>query len=135
MANFTQFLKNGGTLEQAAAALADSREYAQTRGGGTAVGFLAALYQDALQRSMDAGGEGVFTTSLASGTTHGQIAAAVFASTEYRQDLITGFYKAALSRIPDIAGMNHFVVALGLGSRDEDVLATILGSDEYFGRL
>src|SRR5262249_21089141 len=41
---FTGLLAGGVTAEQVAALIASSREYYQNRGGGTAAGFLAALY-------------------------------------------------------------------------------------------
>jgi hypothetical protein len=134
LASLTQFLATGGTLEQAAAVIAGSAEYMKTRGGGTAAGFLSALYQDALDRQVDAIGQAIFAKAIASGATAGQVAEAIFASTEYRQDLVTGFYEAYLDRSPDQTGLNAFVASLGQVSRDEDVVAAMLGSDEYFAR-
>jgi hypothetical protein len=132
---FTGLLAGGETAEQVGAQIAGSAEYYQNRGGGSAAGFLAALYGDALDRQPDALGQAVFTAALASGASPGQVAATVFASTEYRQDLVAGYYQAYLGRTPDALGLNYFVGILGQGGRDDDVLVGVLGSDEYFRRL
>src|SRR5262245_12161852 len=61
---WVNFLQQGHTVEQMEAGLAGSPEYFQNRGGGTNAGFLAALYQDALGRTIDAGGQAAFTQAL-----------------------------------------------------------------------
>jgi hypothetical protein len=63
------------------------------------------------------------------------VATALFASTEYRQDLVRGIYPTYLSRPADPAGLDAWVSALANGTRDEIVLNNILGSLEYFRRL
>src|SRR5262249_20952353 len=50
---FVSFLGAGGTVEQVESAIVGSPEYLQNRGGGSNDGFLAALYQDALNRPID----------------------------------------------------------------------------------
>ena len=69
LAAFTNFLAQGGTLEQVAADIVGSPEYYQTRGGGTIQGFLTALYEDVLGRSIDPNGQSVFGQALAAGAT------------------------------------------------------------------
>src|SRR5262249_29653093 len=60
LGGFTALLGSGGTAEQAAAALAGSAEYYAVRGGGSAGGFLTALYRDALGRPLDPAGAAGF---------------------------------------------------------------------------
>jgi uncharacterized protein (DUF2141 family) len=135
LSNFLNFLATGGTDEQVAVALTGSAEYFQNRGGGTNDGFLTALFQDALGRPIDAGGRASFNQQLAGGTTRGQVAATIFVSTEYRQDLVGGYYLRFLHRPADSAGLANFVSALGNGAKDEDVVAALVGSGEYLARL
>jgi hypothetical protein len=135
LANFTGLLAAGDTTEEVASDIAGSPEYYQVRGGGSAAGFLAALYEDGLGRTPDAAGQAVDLQALSQGASPGQIAASVFTSGEYRQDLVASYYQAYLGRTADALGLNYFAGLLGRGGRDEDVLAGILGSDEYFARL
>jgi hypothetical protein len=135
LADFSQFLAGGGTVEQAAALLAGSAEYYQVRGGGSDAGFLAALYQDGLGRPADAPGQAAFQAALAGGWTRGQVAATLLASTEYRQQLVQADYQRYLLRPADNAGLEAFVAALQGGARDEDVLAALAGSAEYGSAL
>jgi hypothetical protein len=63
------------------------------------------------------------------------VAAAIFASVEYRQDVAEGYYQAFLQRQPDRSGLAAFVEALVSGTRDEAVIADILGSDEFYSKM
>jgi glucose/arabinose dehydrogenase len=132
---FVAFLSAGGTLEQAKSVLTGSAEYFQTRGGSTNDGFLAALYQDALSRSPDAGGLAGFTQALNQRVSRQRVAAAIFASPEYLGDLVAGFYQLYLKRAADNSGLNGFVASLGSGVPDQVVIAAILGSDEFFAHV
>jgi uncharacterized protein GlcG (DUF336 family) len=128
---FRTLLASGGTSEQVAAIIAGSAEYFQNRGGGSNDGFLQALYQDALNRPIDAGGRAVFRQALAAGATPAQIASTILASPEYRQQLVQSFYQQFLHRAADPGGLSVFVSALQSGDRDERVIAALIGSDEY----
>jgi hypothetical protein len=128
-------LKQGATLEQVEAGLVGSTEYFQNRGGGTNSGFLTALYQDTLNRTVDSSGQAFFSQQLTSGTTTAQVAAEIFASTEFRQDVVQGFYQRLLHRTADSAGLSFFVGALQQGQQEKDVAATILASTEFFQLL
>src|SRR5581483_1081914 len=146
-------LAAGGTVEQVAAAIVGSAEFFQNQGGGSNDGFLSALYQDALGRGIDAGGHAAFSQLLANGATRTQVAALLFSSTEYAQDLVFGWYQQFLHRNGDQGGVNFFVGLLhpttsptqpifitdptlqGVALRDEDVIAILVGSQEYFNRL
>jgi hypothetical protein len=135
LAAFTNLLTQGGTLEQAAADIVTSPEYFQTRGGGTNAVFLSAVYQDALGRTIDPSGQAFFGNRLAAGTSRGQITSAIFASTEYRQDIVQGYYLSILGRSADKTGLAIFISALAGGKSDEEIMADIFGSDEFLARL
>jgi hypothetical protein len=128
---FVGFLASG-TLEQVAAMITGSGEYFVNRAGGTNDGFLDALYADALHRAVDSTGRTLFDQALAQGATRQQVAQAIFASNEYRQDLVRSFYWLYLHRPADTAGLNAFVGALGQGATDQAVIAAILASNEYY---
>jgi hypothetical protein len=135
VAGWVQFLQAGHTIEQMESGIVGSPEYFQVRGGGTNAGFLTALYRDALGRAPDAGGLAGFTTALTSGSTTGQVAALIFASREFQQDLVGGFYATLLGRAADNGGLNGFVTAMQNGATDEQVIAAIAASDEFFANL
>jgi len=118
LAALCKFLVQGGTVEQVAADLVASPEYYQKRGGGTFDGFLAALYQDALERSIDPAGQAGFDQALAAGSTRAQVAMAIFSSTEYRQDLIHADYLTWLHRPANAAGLAILIFIEILPIRD-----------------
>jgi uncharacterized delta-60 repeat protein len=150
LATYTAFLASGGTDEQVAAALLGSQEYLLNRGNGNNTGFLSALYQDVLNRPIDASGLATFGQFLASGGTRTQVAAILLSSTEYLTGVVQGFYQRFLRRPADPTGLNAFVTELQsvpvavqplIGSdssttgqlvRDETVIAALVGSQEYF---
>jgi uncharacterized delta-60 repeat protein len=153
LATFVAQLAAGATVEQVSAALVGSAEYFQTRGGGTNSGFLTALYKDALNRTIDDAGKAGFNQMLANGVSRTDLAAALFSSNEYLQDLVQGFYLSFLRRPGDSAGVAMFVNLLQpkppppqpifVGDppitqkqfRDEEVIALFVGSQEYLSRL
>jgi uncharacterized delta-60 repeat protein len=134
LSNSVNFLRSGGTIEQLIGILVSSPEFIQGQGKGSADGFLDALYQDALDRAVDPGGRAGWKQALANGASFAQVAAAILASSEYRQDIVTAAYELFLRRQPDTGGLNGFTAALGQGARDEQVFAVIVGSPEYFQR-
>src|SRR5262249_25839150 len=117
--------------EQVEAILAGSPEYFQVRAGGSTDGFLNALYQDALQRAVDASGRAAFSQQLSSGVSRTQVALTILTSAEYRQDLVQSFYQQFLHRSADPVGLGIFTSAFQAGARDEQVVAVILASPEY----
>jgi PKD repeat protein len=128
---FTNFLATGGTAEQMQVMLVSSPEYYQNRGGGTRIGFLNALWQDALGRTIDPAALALFGDPLFAGQPTPKIASLVFSSVEYDIDLVRNFYEQYLRREPDDAAIG-FVQMLQNGVTDQNVIAIILGSDEYF---
>jgi hypothetical protein len=134
LTTFTAYLAAGGTVEGVQARVAASLEYAQLH-GGTDAGFLGALYGDALGRAIDATGQARWTQALSGGMTREAVAEAVFASLEYRQDLVRGDYQSYLRRPADDRDLASWVAAVRQGRRDEDVLTAIATSQEYLDRL
>jgi hypothetical protein len=130
---FSAALGAGQTLEQVAAALVGSPEYYQARGGGTANGFLSALYQDALGRPVDASGQGHFAQALAQGATREQVAEAVFGSEEFRQDLVQSYYQHFLGREAEPGGLQYWTQALRQGRTSAGLIAGFAGSTERLG--
>jgi hypothetical protein len=133
LATYVNFLGAGGTLEQLKIILTSSPEYFQMQGNGTDAGFLNAIYQDALNRAPDAPGLAGFMQAMNMGTTPQQVATAIFGSTEYVQDEVSGFYQQYLKRGPDAGGLMGFVQALKAGVSEQDIIAVMLGSNEFFG--
>jgi hypothetical protein len=130
---FVTFLQNGGSFEQVQAIIAGSDEYFQLRAGGQIDPFLSALYADALNRALDPAGQAADEQALAQGMSREQVAAAVFGSQEYLQDLVGSFYQSYLNRQPDRGGLQAFVAAMQQGLTDQQVIAEILGSPEFMG--
>jgi hypothetical protein len=129
-----KLLLQGETLEQLAAMIVSSQEYFQQRGGGTNDGFLAALFQDALDRQIDDGAKASFEQELSHRVTRAQIADHVFGSKEYRGVEVQNLYQQAFDRDADQAGVAYWTDKLAHGMRDEQVLAAIMGSQEYFDK-
>ena len=130
LAGFTQTLVAGQTLEQVAAVMVASPEYYQNQ-GGTDSAFLDAIYQDALDRQIDAGGAASFGQGLAGGSTRLQVAEAIFGSAELQHDIVQHDYQYFLHRVADGAGLANWTQALQHGMRDEQIAAAIVGSTEY----
>ena len=103
----------------------------QTQAQRTADGFLGALYQDALNRAVDAAGRTFWTAALSQGESRAQVAAAVLSSGEYRLDVVEFAYQHLLRRQADLAGLMYFSSRLSEGARDEQVFAVIMASTEY----
>jgi hypothetical protein len=109
---WTNFLAQGGTQLQLEAKLLGSDEYFSTRGGGTVNGYLQALYQDGLNRSIDPVGLQAATTLLSSNdsvTSRTALASAVINSQEGDIATIDHLYSEFLHRAPDSTGLNAFL--------------------------
>jgi uncharacterized repeat protein (TIGR03803 family) len=131
--SFTSFLGNGGTAEQVEATIIGSAEYFQLH-GGTNASFLSGVYQDVLNRALDAGGAQSWATQLAGGVNRGGVASAILGSLESDRDEVQSLYSEFLHRPADADGLNAFTTALQHGVTNEAATASIVGSDEYFAR-
>jgi exo-beta-1,3-glucanase (GH17 family) len=136
------FLQTGATVEQVARGIVASPEYFLVRGGGTDEGFLAALYQDALQRPVDPLGWASWGPLLALGQAlpipalmRDGIARLVLASPEYQADQLEHYYQAFLGRPPEQPALGGWEQAIHLGVRDELIIACIEASAEKASRI
>jgi hypothetical protein len=112
--------------------LISSQEYFFNRGGGTNLGFLQALFHDALGRDLDPGAAATLGLMLAQGTSRFQIAALVINGVEADQVLLERDYVRFLRRDVDPVGLQVWVNGLQHGLRETVLIADILGSEEYF---
>jgi streptogramin lyase len=118
LGTWTTFLAQGGTGEQVVAQLLASDEYFSSRGGGTANGFLAAVYQDVLARTIDPAGSQTWGQVLAGGASRLSVVAGILASTEAIQDQVEMLYLQFLHRNADPSGLSNstsFLQSAGLG--------------------
>jgi hypothetical protein len=133
LAGFTTFLVGGGTIEQVKERILASPEYFQLA-GGSADGFVTALYQDVLHRAPDAGGAAGWKAELAAGETRDQVAGAFLQSQEAETVVLESIYQEYLGRAADSSGLANFLAMLQHGVTQEQVVADVVGSDEYFSR-
>jgi Domain of unknown function (DUF4214) len=131
---WTTFLRSGGSVEQLSAMIVGSNEYFNAH-GGTAAGFLVAVYQDVLGRAVDPAGQATFGPELARGSSPGQVAEQIFSSPEHLQDVVKGFYQHFLHRSADAGGLATWANDLEQGMTDAQVIAFFVGSQEYFDNL
>jgi hypothetical protein len=89
------------------------------------------MFFDLLGRPVDPGNLVIYEGIL-SGGTRTTTAAAILASTEYRQRLITGFYATFLRRIPLASEVSFWLPAFTAGLTDEQIEAQFVASPEYF---
>jgi fibronectin type 3 domain-containing protein len=132
--SFLTFLNQGGALQQVQAAILGSGEYF-ARAGGTAAGFLNAVYRDVLSRSVDLQGSALWNAALAGGASRQQVATTILNSSEAQGDAIQSFFAQYLHRSADAFGLTSFLAAMQQGVPEEVVLASIVGSGEYYKRV
>ncbi len=120
--------------EQVAGAIVGSQEYFENS-GATMDDFLQTLFQDALGRPVDAAAQAAFEAELTNRASYTHVADQIFGSTEYRQNLVTGYFTRFLRRSADSAGEDGLVNMLNSGATNENIIALMTTSAEYFGRL
>jgi hypothetical protein len=132
--HFVGVLASGGTVEQVEEAIVSSGEYFQLHGGQNEA-FLTALYYDALGRGGSPAEQAGFLQGLNTGTfSRAQVAAAIFGSAEYQQDLVELYYQEFLGRNADPAGLAGWEAQLKSGMTDAQLAAALLGSGEGFAK-
>jgi hypothetical protein len=131
---FVSAIQQGHAPEEVRLAIISSLEYFQTHGNSNQA-YVSALYNDILHRAADSNGLAGFTGLLnANQLTRAQVASQLFASLEYRLDVVGGFYTRFLRRTGDATSVNAFANMLGTGVREDDVIMELIASDEYFLR-
>ena len=93
---------------------------------------LNALYEQLLNRPIDAAGLNLYLPELAAGDSFETIALAIEGTDEYAQDEVNRWYETYLGRPADTAGLNNFSHQLETGTPSPTVQAAILGSPEFF---
>lgn len=130
LAAWAEYLRQGGTEEELQAGLLGSEEFF-SRGGGTNLGFLEALYSLVLGRSPESAGAHGWDQILQRGTPRGAVALAVLFSDENLRREAEDLYDRLLVRTPDAGGIEAFVTALRQKTRRDIIYAVMAGSEEY----
>ncbi|MFP5320775.1 MAG: DUF4214 domain-containing protein, partial [Acidimicrobiia bacterium] len=107
-AHWVRHVAAGHTLESVAALLYGSGEY-WSAAGGTAPGFVEAIYADVLGRTPDEEGRRHWVATVEAGTPTAAVAAGFYGSLESRLDRVTALFHAVLGRAPDDAGAAYWV--------------------------
>ena len=124
--------KSTGGPEAVQAGIIGSAEYYQTA-GGTDAAWVTALYQNILNRQVDAAGLAYWTDYI---QTHSKesVVLGFVTSDEYRLGLIKGWFQIYLGRELDSSGAQYWLNQMKHGKTQEDIQAGILGSDEFRNR-
>ncbi len=104
------------------------------KAGGTAEGFVAAVYQRVLGRAPDPGGAAWWAPRAETAAGRRAMADAFLAGLEHRRLVVTAWYRLLLRRDPDPAGLTYWATALGSHLTQESLAATLAGSPEYVRR-
>ena len=114
--------------------VAGSNEYFAKRGGHTSSGFLNALFEDALQRPIDADSKAAFTETAAADGARAQAVRAVMGSAEFQADLVDQTYLNVLGRSADSAGRTFWLQQLNHGVSNAQFVNSLMSSNEYVGK-
>jgi hypothetical protein len=130
------FLENGGDLAQLTASIYGSAQFYQLALGANLAGgsnddFISAIYQFLLHRLPESTGLAGWENALAIGATPAQVASAIVASQEYRQDQVQDEYMTVLSRYPDSVGQDYWVGLLNNAATEQSIIAGLLVSPEF----
>jgi hypothetical protein len=131
---WTGVLDHGADNEAVEAGFAASDEYLQARGGGTADGFVRALYRDFLGRVASDAEIAYWSNRLSHGTPRGAVTGGFTFSHENHSNLVAGWYRHYLGREADPDGIAFWSAYLDRGGRDETIEAGLIGSPEYLAR-
>ncbi len=124
-------LLSSGNVDQVAASLLSSGEYASKNSVYNLTDFLAHVYVDVLGRPADSGAQSFFADRQFSGNSMA-IALAVVSSPEAHDHAIQQSYAQLLEREPDALGEAYWQGAFYKGEDSLTLAQAILGSDEYF---
>jgi hypothetical protein len=117
--------------ESLEAVIAGGNEFYQ-KAGGTVPTFLAALYQDFLGRSIDAGGQAYFTSLLKAGASTTSVAFSVVTSNEGYDEIVNGYSLQFLNRLQDQVSLATAVASLKAGGTDAQIITAFAASNEAF---
>ena len=122
-----------GSDEVFKAVIMGSSEYYVGHGGGTDSGFVSAVVQDVLGRTI-APSELSFLLGLLASSTRSDVALSLLTSAESRKDMVVAWYQQFLHRSPGPTELSFAVGQLAVVP-DETVIAGILGSAEYLASV
>src|SRR5262245_8435101 len=108
-----------------------SPEYVQ-KAGGTAAGFVRALYQDVLNRQPEDAALSGWSGLIQGGASYTSVAAQVLGTFEASEVRIGHFYHQYLTRQGDETGLISWAFAVYGGLTLEEVRSQFLGSTEYY---
>jgi hypothetical protein len=132
MQGYVQELAEGVSNEAVESQILGSTEYFQTRGGGTAAGWLNAVYQDLLQRAWDGSSH---LSQLSGGISRQALALEIMfdPGKEFATKQVNVYYSEFLDRSGNgDAGAASFASQLQAGQMtDEQIIAAILGGAEF----
>jgi hypothetical protein len=131
LAGWVAALQQGWTDAQVQAAFAGSAEF-YADAGGTAAGWLNALYLHVLGRGADTGGLAAWSGVLARGGSLAQIAQAFVNSAEHEAILVQTYYQTYLGRRANAAEVGSWVNANQAGLGNSQIIADFLASQEFF---
>jgi hypothetical protein len=131
LSGWTQYLLQGHTLEQLQAEIVASQEYLQMRLGGNTDNFLTTVIMDTFNRSATQADHDQFGDDFDDYEDRRSTAENIFATNEYRQDLVESYYQTYLHRSADPGGLSASVAALANGVTDEMLISVIVSSPEF----
>ena len=125
-------LGGGSWTRDVASDLFGSPEFTELS-GGTAMGYVDAVYERVLGRTPDRGGIDYWTFSIEQGAPRSEVAIHVFTSVEANGNRVDDMYDHLLGRAPDAGGRAFWSQRL-ITSDDLDLAALLVSSNEYQGR-
>ena len=139
---YTTAADAGDPLDQIAAALLASPEYAAGSGSLSNMAFISASYENVLHRAVDASGLQSYSNALAGGLSRAQLVENLAQSQESRQvnlaltgdhddAEVTRLYGAAFDRAPDASGLSTFAGLLAAGQSVSSVAQDLVSSGEF----
>ncbi|HEV7224344.1 MAG TPA: TIGR03118 family protein [Pirellulales bacterium] len=127
-------MQQGLTDQQLAAAFAASPEF-YAGAGGSAGGWVDALYPSLLNRAVDSQGRSYWVSQLAAGASRQSIALGFATSSEQAESQLRDDYFNLLGRAPSSDELHFWVGTVESGATDEQVLAAFVASPEYAKKL
>ncbi len=131
-AHWVSRLGDGAWTRNVAADLFASPEFTELS-GGTAEGYVDAVYERVLGRTPDRDGAAYWTDRIVGGAPRSDVAIHVFTSVEANGNRVDDMYDSLLGRAPDAAGRAFWSQRL-VTYDDLDLAALLVSSDEYQDR-
>ncbi len=139
---WTGVVRNGGRLNDIAAAFADSAEFRNTYGELNDAEFIALVYNNVLLRTPDLNGFRFWLDRIDDpGVSRGDLMVAFSESAEFKRDSgpavdVIMTYRGMLDRSPDPAGFSFWVGAVaGRADALQTLIFNFLVSEEYSNRV